>query len=229
RLRVLHVVLYARRDRPGAGRGAGRRDRDRTVPPRSRCAAAGAGDGRPGAGGRPAPAEHAVPGGDRGPGGRGGPPGRRRLAGAGRLAQTSRPGYGQRGTPPHPPPPGGMQMFTGLGHGTFQVTDLEASASYAREVLGLREMDRLDGVVYLTHGPAQPSIAYRQGPVTALDHFALQVTGPEALDELRGRLQTAGVTITAEGPLEPYVETGIRFAAPDGHVVEAFIPTASDS
>ena len=120
-------------------------------------------------------------------------------------------------------------MFTGLGHGTFQVTDLEASVSYAKEVLGLREMDRLDGGVYLTHGPSQPSIAYRQGPVTALDHFGLQVTGPEALDELRGRLQSAGVTVTAEGPLEPYVETGIRFTAPDGHVVEAFIPTASDS
>src|SRR5919197_1025313 len=79
------------------------------------------------------------------------------------------------GTPLAPPPPGGMQMFTGLGHGTFQVT------------------------------------------------------GPEALDELRGRLQSAGVTVTAEGPLEPYVETGIRFTAPDGHVVEAFIPTESDS
>lgn len=120
-------------------------------------------------------------------------------------------------------------MFTGLGHASFQVTDLEASVAYAREVLGLREMGRLDGAVYLTHGPAQPSMVFTQGPVTALDHFALQVTGPDALDQLRSRLREADVAVLADGALEPYVEAGIRFKAPDGHLVEAFIPAGSDS
>jgi catechol 2,3-dioxygenase-like lactoylglutathione lyase family enzyme len=120
-------------------------------------------------------------------------------------------------------------MFTGLGHAAFQVSDLEASVAHATQVLGLREMDRIDGVTYLTHGPAQPSLAYRQGRTTMLDHFALQASSFDALDTLRTRLREAGVTVLADGAFEPYAEAAVRFSAPDGHVIEAFVPTASDS
>jgi catechol 2,3-dioxygenase-like lactoylglutathione lyase family enzyme len=41
-------------------------------------------------------------------------------------------------------------MIRSLAHVALQVTDLEASVRYASEVLGMREVERVDGRAYLT-------------------------------------------------------------------------------
>lgn len=115
-------------------------------------------------------------------------------------------------------------MIKCFGHAAMTVADLEASVAFATGVLGLREMERRDGVVYLTAGGAQHALAYRAGPATALDHFGLQVEGAGAVDRVRAAVEGAGVTVTADVPPEPNVEAAIRFEAPSGHVVEVFAP-----
>lgn len=63
-------------------------------------------------------------------------------------------------------------MIAAVGHVAFQVTDVEASVSHATQVLGMREIGRREGTVFLSHGPCQHSLEYKEGRETALDHGA---------------------------------------------------------
>lgn len=115
-------------------------------------------------------------------------------------------------------------MIKCFGHAAMTVADLEASVAFATGLLGLREMERRDGVVYLTAGGAQHALAYREGPATALDHFGLQVEGAGALENVRAAVESAGIPVSADVPPEPNVEAAIRFEAPSGHLVEVYAP-----
>ncbi len=64
-------------------------------------------------------------------------------------------------------------MIRSLAHVALQVTKLEASVRYAGEVLGMREVERVDGRAYLTlgsqhntYGGCHHVIEYFEGPVT---------------------------------------------------------------
>ena len=50
-------------------------------------------------------------------------------------------------------------MIWGLGHGAFTVTDLEGSVEFATRMLGLREIERRNGTVFLTEGKADAALA----------------------------------------------------------------------
>ncbi len=119
-------------------------------------------------------------------------------------------------------------MIRSLAHVALQVTKLEASVRYAGEVLGMREVERVDGRAYLTlgsqhntYGGCHHVIEYFEGPVTALEHVAFRVANPEALQQLRNRLEKAGVPVRAGRP-EPGIADAIRFESPCGHAFELF-------
>jgi catechol 2,3-dioxygenase len=112
-------------------------------------------------------------------------------------------------------------LIWGLGHAGFTVTDLEESVGFAKTMLGLRELGRRDGSVFLTEGKAEPSLELRSGDVTALDHFALVTTGPAAVEEIRARLTEAGIEFS-ESPEEPGIDESIRLTAPTGHVIDVY-------
>jgi catechol 2,3-dioxygenase len=119
-------------------------------------------------------------------------------------------------------------MIRSLAHVALQVTDLEGSVRHACKVLGMREVERIDGRAYLTlgsqhntYGGAHHVIEYLEGPVTALDHVAFRAPSPEALKQLRNRLEKAGVPVRA-GQSEPNVADAIRFESPCGHEFEVF-------
>lgn len=114
-------------------------------------------------------------------------------------------------------------MIVSVGHAAFQVTDLEASIEHATGVLGFREVARRDGTVFLSHGSAQHSLEYRQGPATGLDHVALQAQDGTALEEATGRLSDAGYQLE-DGPDDPLVERNVRFRMVSGHVFDLFVP-----
>lgn len=116
-------------------------------------------------------------------------------------------------------------MIATLGHVAFHVSDLDRSVSYAIQVLGMREVERRDGTVFLSHGPYQHALEYRDGPTTALDHVALQAVSGEALDTLVQRLESAGFA-TSAGPAEPHVERSVRFQMESSHTFDLFVPTA---
>jgi catechol 2,3-dioxygenase-like lactoylglutathione lyase family enzyme len=118
-------------------------------------------------------------------------------------------------------------MIRSLAHVALQVTDLEASVRYAGEVLGMREVERVDGRAYLTlgsqhntYGGCHHVIEYFEGPATALEHVAFRATDPEALQQLRNRLEKAGVPVRAGR--EPDIADAIRFESPCGHGFELF-------
>jgi catechol 2,3-dioxygenase-like lactoylglutathione lyase family enzyme len=64
-------------------------------------------------------------------------------------------------------------------------------------------------------------IEYFEGPVTALEHVAFRAASPEGLEQLRHRLQKAGVAVRAGEP-EPGLTGAIRFKSPCGHEFEVF-------
>jgi catechol 2,3-dioxygenase-like lactoylglutathione lyase family enzyme len=118
----------------------------------------------------------------------------------------------------------GAGMIRCLGHAAFTVADLDASVAFATGLLGMREMERREGAVYLTAGGAQHALEYRQGPATAFDHLALQADGTQGVEQARAAVERAGVAVDVNVPLEPNVEAAIRFRAPSGHLVEVYAP-----
>jgi hypothetical protein len=92
---------------------------------------------------------------------------------------------------------------------------------------GAVEVERVDGRAYLTlgsqhntYGGCHHVIEYFEGPVTALEHVAFRAANPEALQQLRNRLENAGVPATTRP--EPGIADAIRFEGPCGHGFELF-------
>lgn len=112
-------------------------------------------------------------------------------------------------------------MFARAGHLALRVPDLDASVAHATSLMGLLEVERVDGVSYLTAGSEHHSLQLIADSETAVDHMAFEVAGDAALAELRRRLVSEGVEIFDE-PLEEGIEEALRFAAPSGHVFEAY-------
>src|SRR2546423_11488446 len=113
---------------------------------------------------------------------------------------------------------GSNAMIRSLAHVALQVTDLEGSVRYAGEVLGMREVERINGRAYLTlgsqhntYGGAHHVIEYFEGPVTSLEHVAFRTASAEALQQLRSRLEKASIPVRV-GPPEPTVAHALRFA-----------------
>lgn len=113
-------------------------------------------------------------------------------------------------------------MIKAIGHVALQVPDLDASVDWAVQVMGLREVEREEGSVFLTHGPMHHSLQLIQGSRAALDHFALEADGPAALDRLRDALDRAGAPVLSEGPQEPGLGQALRFLGPSATVIEVY-------
>jgi catechol 2,3-dioxygenase len=109
-----------------------------------------------------------------------------------------------------------------MAHVGLHVPDVEASVGWATTVMGLREVDRADGVVYLTDCDCHHSLQFYESDRSALDHIAMEAHDEAALEELRGRLDAAGIEIVADTPQELGIERAIRFLGPDGHLIEVF-------
>lgn len=109
-----------------------------------------------------------------------------------------------------------------MSHVALRVPDLDASLHWATTVMGLREVERAEGVVYLTHAANHHSLQLIEDARAALDHIAMEAHGAGALDRLLERLREAGVPILATAPEEAGIERAIRFRAPEGHLIEVF-------
>lgn len=109
-----------------------------------------------------------------------------------------------------------------MSHVALRVPDLDASLHWASTVMGLRETERSDGVVYLTHAANHHSLQLIDDVRPALDHIAMEARSNEALDRLLERLREARVPIVATAPQEAGIERAIRFRAPEGHLIEVF-------
>lgn len=114
-------------------------------------------------------------------------------------------------------------VIAAVGHVALRVRDLDAALWTATEIMGLREAERRDGWVYMTHGDPHHSIQYREDDVDAVDHIGLQAADAEALEEIRLRLDRAGIAPLAERPLDPMLGDGLAFALPEDFAVEVYV------
>jgi glyoxylase I family protein len=128
-------------------------------------------------------------------------------------------------------------MLTGIHHLALTVTDVERSAAWYCELLGMVQVigDDTDDVRYrvLAHPDSGMVIGLRQYPVagsgdtfdemrTGMDHVAI---GVESADELAGwetRLDELGVTYTPA--TETPIGTVIVFRDPDNVQLEFWLP-----
>jgi catechol 2,3-dioxygenase len=106
-----------------------------------------------------------------------------------------------------------------VAHVEIKVDDVERALEFHTETLGLTELARDNGTVYLGCGVDDTyDVALTNGG-SGVSHVALQVEEAD-LDTYRGRLQDLGVAVEDSTDGEPGQGKGIRFTAPSGHVFE---------
>lgn len=113
-------------------------------------------------------------------------------------------------------------MISSVGHVALHVPDLQAAVEHATEILGLREVERSNGSVFLTCGERHHDLQLIESDEVALDHIAFEAAGAEGLETLRETLARSGVRLTSEEPEEPGLGDAIRFAGPGGHHFEVY-------
>jgi catechol 2,3-dioxygenase len=118
-------------------------------------------------------------------------------------------------------------VIADLGHIALRVEDLGASLDHAREILGLREVERLGDVAHLTCDRAHTRVRYTGGAAPALEHVGLVAEGPAALEELARRLDREGI-IYESGRSGSEVDDALLFAGPDGHRFEVYATVRRD-
>jgi glyoxylase I family protein len=127
-----------------------------------------------------------------------------------------------------------MPEWTKVSHTSFSVADAEASAAWARRVLGLQELDRVHGGgwrgIVLVHPPSGAVLEYQQhdrhqgerfDPArTGLDHLGFLVRDRAALDEWQEHFRALGVDHTPVADRE--YGAVLTFRDPDGIQLEMF-------
>lgn len=105
-----------------------------------------------------------------------------------------------------------------LSHVALQVADLERAAGFATEVLGMREVERGEGVVYLSCSARHHELMLVEGVEAALDHIGFEAD-VEDLPRLRDRLAAGGWSSLDE-PTEAGIGESLRVVGPGGFAFE---------
>lgn len=119
-----------------------------------------------------------------------------------------------------------------LGHLVYEVSDVERSTRFWREILGFAVSDTNElGMVFLRFGADHHSVALVPGKAPArppaesglrFAHLAMEVESLEELFTFRAFLRERGVPITYEGRRGPGGNIGVEFADPDGYEFEVY-------
>ena len=119
-----------------------------------------------------------------------------------------------------------------LGHVVLNVSDLEASARFYRDVLGLQISDRYPesmvpgGMVFLRFNTDHHGIALVGGAQKSergsLNHFAFEVGTPGEVFRARAWLVKHGVPIVFEGRRRAGCQLAVEFRDPDGNNLEIY-------
>ncbi|MCE0763330.1 VOC family protein [Pseudonocardia kujensis] len=113
-------------------------------------------------------------------------------------------------------------VISEVGHVSLRVRDLAAAEEFATNVLGLLVSERSTDTLWLTHGGPHHTLSYTRADEDALDHVGLVAPDAEALAEVYKRVDSAGLRIVSDKPLDPAVSDGFAFADPDGFVYAVY-------
>ncbi|WP_338727475.1 VOC family protein [Haladaptatus sp. DJG-WS-42] len=107
-----------------------------------------------------------------------------------------------------------------LEHATLRVTNLPEAVVFYTDVMGLVELSRLDGRVYLGTGIDEHyDLAVEEGG-TGVEHFAIRVSDESVLDDYAERLVARGISTARHDGTEPGQDAGLRFTLPSGVSME---------
>jgi catechol 2,3-dioxygenase len=109
---------------------------------------------------------------------------------------------------------------TRLGHVGLVVRDLDRYARFLTDGLGLREIDRRDGVARFALNSRHHQVRVTEGEVPGCDGLGFDVSDRAALDGFRSRVEQAGFEITRDTPVDDAVDAGFSFRIPAGPTVE---------
>jgi 2,3-dihydroxybiphenyl 1,2-dioxygenase len=119
-----------------------------------------------------------------------------------------------------------MRGVDQLGYIGFEVSDLDAWESFAVDVLGLELAGRTPtGGLSLRHDAYRQRIVVERGDADDLAVLGWQVADRAALDEIAGRLETAGVAVTggtADQAAARCADRLVKLIDPAGNPTELF-------
>ncbi|MGH2888482.1 MAG: VOC family protein [Solirubrobacteraceae bacterium] len=109
-----------------------------------------------------------------------------------------------------------------IGHLALRATDVDSSATFLTEALGLRRTWESGGEVMLSCNEKHHEVQLLPGPTPGVDHLGLEVEHERELDRLRDRLIAAGTRILGEEQREPALGSTVRAVGPLGLVLELY-------
>ncbi|MGG1663493.1 VOC family protein [Brevibacillus sp. NRS-1366] len=118
-----------------------------------------------------------------------------------------------------------MPEISKLGHVALITPDLEKSLWFFRDVLGLEEVERKDGTIYLkAWGDFEHhTLSLKAGDTASVDHIGWRTKRPEDVENFATLLQTAGTNVQwIEAGQEAGQGKAIRFKLPSQHSFEIY-------
>lgn len=113
-----------------------------------------------------------------------------------------------------------MEALQRIEHAKVHVNDLDAALPFYTDAMGLVEVDRADGTVYLGTGLDDNfDLAVAEGG-TGIEHFAVRASDESAVDDVVERLSDRGVDVGRVDGEEPGQVAGVRFHLPSGVPME---------
>ena len=112
-----------------------------------------------------------------------------------------------------------------IGRAELRVLDLEESVKYYTNVIGLDEVGRSEGKVYLKAWDEfdHHSLILQEADSPGLDHFAFKVENEEDLEKYEKKIEHFGCTLKRISKRTRLAEgEAIRFELPTGHHVELY-------
>lgn len=111
--------------------------------------------------------------------------------------------------------------FKSISHVALKTRNIEQQTHFYTRMVGLGETERgNDGTVYLRCNTNHHAVVLIPSSETGLDHYALDVGSPTALEAAAKALSKAGIPYETEGLTELGQGTSLRLRDPDGYVVE---------
>jgi len=112
-------------------------------------------------------------------------------------------------------------MVTRIGHVGLHVKDVDRSADFLEQVLGLRVSERAGGRAYLTSNGRHHEVVLIQSKDRGYYHVGLEVADRQALESAERALRSAGARVVGYEE-EPGIDRALRVVITGGHVFKLF-------
>ncbi|MGE3246442.1 MAG: VOC family protein [Beijerinckiaceae bacterium] len=119
-----------------------------------------------------------------------------------------------------------------LGHMVYEVSDVERTAKFWREVMGFQESDRNElGMIFFRYGADHHAIGLKpsksgrrpaRGERLRVEHLAFEVDSMEMLFQARDYMQANNIPVAFEGRKGAGGNTSLHILDPDGYEFELY-------